>query len=158
MKVAPLVGRRDYDGALRILEDELAGTTEDIPYLEMIAHCYWQGGKDEKAIETARKALVLDSNNFEMAMMLSRIYAAHEDHKQAIAYARMALTNYPSETLPTPPAWAFGALKLAGKFSAGWKRVEEVANEDLRDPEKARRDWRSWANEYLASHGENLKR
>jgi tetratricopeptide (TPR) repeat protein len=150
MKVAPLIGRRDFDAAVQVLEGELTGATEDILHLELIAQCHWQAGNEEKAIETAKKALALDPKNFEMPRMLSQIFAEHEDYEQAIAYVKIGLNNFPSEPLTAPPSWAFSALKLAGKVSAKWKRVEEAAIEDLKDPDKERREWRSWANEYLA--------
>lgn len=100
MKVAPLIGRRDYDGAVRVLEGELTGTSEDIPYLELIAHCQWQAGSEEGAIETAKMALAHDPKNFETPKMLSQIFAEHEDHEQAIEYAKMGLKNFPSEPIP----------------------------------------------------------
>ncbi len=158
MKVAPLVGRRDFEGALRILEGEITGTAEDKLYLEMIALCHLEAGNQEKAIEAAKKALELNPSSFEMPRMLSQIFAEREDHEQAAEYVRIGLSNYPAEDLPTLPKWSFALLKLAGKFSARWKRVEEAAKEDLRDPEKDRRDWQAWAKEYLAWHGEALKK
>lgn len=158
MKIAPLIGRRDYDGAVQVLKGELDGTSEDTPYLEMIAHCFWQAGSEEKAIETAKKALDLDPKNFEMPRMLSQIFAEHENHEEAIEYVKIGLNNFPSEPLTAPPSWAFSALKLAGKFSTKWKRVEQAAIEDLQAPDKDRRTWRSWANEYLAWYEDAMKK
>lgn len=158
MKVAPLIGRRDFDGAVKVLEGELDGTSEDIPYLEMIAQCHWEAGSEEKAIETAKKALALDPSNFEMPMMLSQIFAEHEDHEQAINYVKIGLNNFPSEPIPAPPSWAFSALKLAGKFSARWKRIHEAANQDLQDPDKDRREWQSWAHEYQTWYEDAMKK
>lgn len=158
MKVAPLVGRRDFKGALQILEGELIGTDEDTPYLEIVAHCHLEAGNQEKAIETAKKTLQLNPTNFEMPRMLSQIYAESEAHEQAVEYVKIGLCNYPSEALPVPPVWAFGVLKLAGKLSARWKHVEEATKDDLRDPDKGRRDWQSWAKEYLVWYDETLKK
>jgi tetratricopeptide (TPR) repeat protein len=153
-----LVGRKDYEGALRILEGELTGTDDDKPYIEMVAHCHLWSGNKEKAIETAKKALALNPASFEMPRMLSQIYAEREDHEQAIKYVKNGLINYPSEDLPAPPKWAFSLLKLAGKFSARWKHVEEATKEDFRDQDKARREWQVWAIEYLAWYDEALKK
>ena len=158
MKIAPLVGRKDFEGALRILEGELTGTDEDKPYIEMVAHCHLWSGNQEKAIEMAKKALALNPSSFEMPRMLSQIYAEREDHEQAIKYVKNGLSNYPSEDLPAPPKWAFSLLKLAGIFSARWKRVEEATKEDLRDPDKDRREWQAWAKDYLAWYDESLKK
>jgi len=158
MKVAPLIGRKDYGSAVQILEGELTGTSEDIPYLEIIAHCHWQAGSEDKAIETAKKALALDPKNFEMPRMLSQILAEHEDHEQAIEYVKIGLNNFPSDPLPAPPSWVFSTLKFAGKFSARWKRIHEAANEDLQDPDKARRVWQSWAHEYLAWYEDAMRK
>lgn len=157
MKIAPLIGQGDYSAALRILENELNKTPEKIPYLEMIAQCQWQSGNEEKAIETAKKALALDPMNFEMPRMLSQIFAEHEDHEQAVQYVKVGLSNFPSEPFPPPPSFLFSALKLAGKLSARWKRVQEAAEQDLRDPGKDSREWQSWANEYLEWHEETVK-
>jgi tetratricopeptide (TPR) repeat protein len=158
MKVAPLVGLRDFKGALRILEGELTGTDEDTPYLEIVAHCHLEAGNQEMAIETAKKALTLNPTNFEMPRMLSQIYAESEAHEQAVTYVKIGVCNYPSDALPVLPIWAFGVLKLAGKFSARLKRVEEATKDDLRDSDKGRRDWQSWAKEYLAWYDEILKK
>jgi len=157
MKIAPFIGRQDYEGALQLLEGELAGTADDSPYLEMIAHCHWLAGNDEKAIETAKEALELDPNNFEMPKILSQIYAEHEEHEQAVAYVKIGLRNYKSDSLPAVPRWVFGAMKLAAKYSARWKHVEEAAKEDLGDPNKDSREWCAWANEYLLWYEEALK-
>lgn len=158
MKIAPLIGRRDYDEALRILEGELTGTADDAAYLEMIAHCHSQTGNEEKAIETAIKVMALDPNNFEMPRMLSQIFVDNGDHEQAVVYVRIGLNNFPSEPTPAPPSWALSALKLAGKFSARWKRVEEATNKELREPDKDRREWQAWANDYLEWYETVLKK
>lgn len=158
MKVAPLIGRGDYDGAVRVLEGELAGTPEDIPYLELIAQFHLQAGSEGKAIEAAKKVVALDSENFEMPRMLSQIFAEHEDHEQAVDYVKIGLKNFPSELTPTPPSWAFSALKLAGKFSARWKRIHQAAIEDLQDPNKDKKEWQAWAKEYLEWYEANFKK
>ena len=157
IKVAPLIGRRDFDTAVQVLEGELTGTSEDILHLELIAQYHWQAGNEQKAIETAKKALALDPKSFEMSRMLSQIFAEHEDHEKAIQYVKIGLNNFPSEPLPAPPSWTFSVLNLAGKFSARWKRVHEAANEDLQDPDKDRREWQSWAYEYLAWYADAMK-
>lgn len=124
----------------------------------MIAQCHWEAGSEEKGIETAKKALALDPKNFEMPRMLSQIFAEHEDHEQAINYVKIGLNNFPSEPIPAPPSWAFRALKLAGKFSAQWKRIHEAANQDLKDPDKERREWQSWAHEYQTWYEDAMKK
>ena len=158
MKIAPLIGRGDYEGAIRILEGELTGTADDALYLEMIAHWHWIAGNHEKAIETAKKALSLDPTSFDMPRILSQIYAKREEHEQAAAYVKIGLNNYPAENLQAPPAWAFGVLKFVGKFSARWKRIEEAANEDLKDPDKDRREWNAWAKQYVAWYEASVRK
>jgi tetratricopeptide (TPR) repeat protein len=157
MRVAPLIGRKDYEGALRILEGEITGTAEDMLYLEIIVFCHLETGNQEKAIETAKKALALNPTSFEMPKMLSQLFAEREDHEQAVKYVKIGLSNYPTEVPPVPPNWACGLLKLAGKFSPRWKRVEEATKDDFRDPDKDRREWQVWAQEYLTWYDEFLK-
>jgi len=158
MKVAPLIGRRDYDKALRILEGELAGTSDDAAYLEMIANCHLWTGNEEKAIETAKKVMVLDPNNFEMPRMLSQIFVNRGDHEQAAVYVRNGVDNFPSEPTPPPPSWMLSVLRLAARFSARWKRIEETTNKELREPDKDRREWRAWANDYLTWYENEMKK
>jgi tetratricopeptide (TPR) repeat protein len=144
------VSRNDYEGAGRILEGELAGTSEDLPYLEAIAHYYWWGGNEQKAIEMAKKALAIDLNNFEMPKMLSLIYAKLEKHEEAVEFVNIAVQNFKFQDGSVFPRWIPSTLTLASKFSTRLKTLEKYVKEDFRDPNKARREWRTWADEYLA--------
>ena len=149
-------GRKDYEGALQILEGELTGTNEDLPYLQMIAHYQLWAGYKEKAVVTAKKALLIDPTGFDMPQMLSVIYAERENHEEAIKFVKIAVQNYKPESAPEIPGWVSSGLKLAGKFSARLRQIEKAAKEDLEDPNKARRDWRAWAEEYMAWYDEAI--
>jgi tetratricopeptide (TPR) repeat protein len=147
-------GRKDYEGALQILEGELTGTNEDLPYLEMIAHYQLWAGNEDKAIVTAKKALLIDPKGFDMPKILSVIYAERENHEKAIKFVRIAVQNYKPGTASEIPGWVSSGLKLAGKFSARLRQIEKAAKEDLEDLNKARREWRAWAEEYMAWYNE----
>jgi tetratricopeptide (TPR) repeat protein len=149
-------GRNDYEGALQLLEGELTGTNEDLPYLEMIAHYHWWAGNEEKAIITAKKALLMDSKGFDMPKILSVIYAKRENHEEAIRFVRIAVQNYKPGNASEIPGWIFSGLKLAGKFSARFRHIEKAAKEDLADPNKTSREWRAWAEEYMAWYDEAM--
>lgn len=152
------VSRNDYEGAGRILEGELDGTNEDLPYLEAIAHYYCWGGNEQKAIEMAKKALAMDLNNFEMPRMLSLIYAKLENHEEAVEFVKIAVQNFKFEDGPAYPRWIPRALTITSKFSTRLKNVEKYIKEDVRDPNKARREWRTWADEYLAWYEEAMSK
>ena len=92
-------GRNDYEEALQILEGELTGTNKDLPYLEMIAHYLWWAGNEEKAIVTAKRALLIDPKGFDMPKMLSLIYAERESHEEAIKFVKVAVQNYKPKVL-----------------------------------------------------------
>jgi tetratricopeptide (TPR) repeat protein len=149
-------GRKDYKGASDILEAELTGTSEDLPYLEAIAHYQWWAGHEEKAIVTAKKGLLMDPKGFDMPKMLSVIYAERENHEEAIKFVRIAVHNYKPESVSELPGWVFSGLKLVGKFSARFRHIEKAAKEDLSDLNKSSREWRSWAEEYMEWYNEAM--
>jgi len=150
------VRRKDYEKASEILEADLTGTNDDLPYLQAIAHYQWWAGNDEKAIITAKKALLIDPKGFDIAKMLSVIYAERENHEEAIKFVRIAVQNFEPENPYKIPRWASSGLKLAGKFSTRFKQIEEAAKEDIEDPNKDRREWRAWAEEYMAWYDEAM--
>lgn len=149
MKVAPLLGRRDYGGAVQVFEGALTDTSEDLPFLELLAHCHWHQGDEEKAIETARRALAFDPESFEMPRMLSQILAERENHEEAVKFIKIALKNFPSEPLAVPPSLALAALKIAGKISERCRHAHKSATNELRDADASLLEWQTWANEYL---------
>ena len=151
-------GRKDYEGALQFLEGELTGTNEDLPYLQMIAHYQLWAGNKEKAIVTAKKALLIDPKGFDMPKMLSVIYAERENHEEAIKFVKIAVQNYKPERAYEIPGWLISGLKLTGKFSSRLSQIEKAAKEDFEDPNKARREWRAWAEEYMAWYNEAIEK
>jgi tetratricopeptide (TPR) repeat protein len=158
MKVAPLIGREDYAGAVQVLEGALTDTSEDLPYLELLAHCHWHQGDEEKAIETARMAINLNPDSFEMPRMLSQILAERENHEEAVKFVKIALKNFPSEPLAAPPSWALTALKIAGKISDRCKHAHKSATEEVRDADASLLEWQAWAKEYLEWYEEARSR
>jgi len=146
------VARKDYRGAVQVLECELIGTNDDLTYLVMIAQYQLWDGNEEKAIEAAKKALRIDPNNFEMSKMLSVVYAKHEKHEEAVKLVKIAIQNYKPESCPTPPLWLHSALRAVSRFSTRLNNIEEA----VRDPNKGKRDWRAWADAYLSWYNETM--
>jgi tetratricopeptide (TPR) repeat protein len=154
MKISQLVGKNDYEGAIRVLEGSLTNTSEDIPSLEMIALFHSYTGQDEKAIETANKVLAFDANSFGALRLLSQEYAERDEHEIAVNYAKKGVENYPSEDQFAPPDWLFSILKLSAKCSDRFKRIEQHAKKDIAGFNKDRVDWLTWAKEYLSWYDE----
>jgi tetratricopeptide (TPR) repeat protein len=111
-ELARYIGRNDFDGAIKLLDESLTNTAEDIPSLEMIAQCHHWAKRDENAIATAKLVLAYDTKNFATAQLLSTIYANCNEHKLGVDYARLALENYP-KPLPPLPEYLFSLLRLA---------------------------------------------
>ena len=139
---------------MQVLEGALTDTSEDLPYLELLAHCHWHQGDEEKAIETARRALAFDPGKFEMPRMLSQVLAERENHEEAVKFVKIAHKNFPSEPLAAPPSWALTGLKIASKISERCKHAHRSATEELRDADASLLEWQTWANEYLERYEE----
>ncbi|MDO8387384.1 MAG: hypothetical protein Q7T13_13425 [Polaromonas sp.] len=149
MELGRRIGRKDYDGAISILESSLSNTAKDVHALEMIAHCHRWSNRIDMAIDTARRVLVHDPKKFGALRLLSEVYAERNEHDIAAPFVRLGLESYPEPTPPAPRV-VFWALRLAASVVPRIKRVEEDAREHLADPNKEVRDWFSWAKQYLA--------
>ena len=95
MEVARHIGRKDFDGAIRVLEGSLSHTPTDIPFLEMIALCYRWSHRNDMAIPAAQQALAYDANNFGAVRLLSEIYAERNEYDTAARFVRLGLESYP---------------------------------------------------------------
>lgn len=149
MEVARHIGRKDFDGAIRVLEGSLSHTPADIPFLEMIALCHRWSHRNDMAIAAAQQALAYDTNNFAAVRLLSEIYAERNEHDTAARFVRLGLESYP-EPLPPMPKIFFWVLRLAAMVSPRLARIEEGANRDLGEQNKDNREWYAWAKQYLA--------
>ena len=149
MEVARHIGRKDFDGAIRVLEGALGHKPTDIPFLEMIALCHRWSHRNDMAIAAARQALAYDANNFGAVRLLSEIYAERKEHDTAARFVRLGLESYP-EPLPPVPKIFFWVLRLAARVFPRLTRIEEGAKRDLGDPNKDNREWYAWAKQYLA--------
>ena len=144
-QVARRVGRKDFDGAIRVLEEALNGGAMDVHPLELIAHCHYWAKREEMAIACAKRALDIDPKFFGAMKLLSEIYARRTDHDTAAQYVRRALEQYPRPLPPTPKA--FLSILRAATFL--FPRLRNVA-EDAGNPNKNTEQWYAWAKEYLA--------
>lgn len=149
MQVSRCLGRKDFSGAIRVLEGSLSNNSTDIPSLEMIALCYRWSQRNDMAIATAQQVLAYDSKSFGAIRLLSEVYAEQNDHDAAAKLARLGMENYP-EPLPATPKMAFWLLRLCAAIFPSFKRIEESAKRELADPNKDTKEWYSWAKQYLA--------
>ena len=84
--------------------------------------------------------------------MLSEVYAKRENH-EAVKFVKIAVQNYkPVDSKHS--LWFHSALRVASKFSIRLKSIEET----IQDPNKARREWREWADEYLSWYNETMSK
>jgi len=149
MEVARRIGRKDFDGAIRVLEGSLSHKPTDIPFLEVIALCHRWSHRNDMAIAAAQQALAYDANNFGAVRLLSEIYAERNEHDTAARFVRLGLESYP-EPLPPMPKIFFWILRLAAIVFPRLTRIEESAKRDLGDRNKDIREWYAWAKQYLA--------
>ena len=70
---------------------------------------FWSG-KDEEAINHAKRALEFDSNAFDSNALLGEIYANRDEHEFAARHVRLGLENYP-EPVPDVPEFMFKILR-----------------------------------------------
>lgn len=149
MQAAQCVGRKDFDGAIRVLEQSLSNDSKDIPYLEMIALCHRWSHRNDMAVATAEQVLAYDPKDFGAIRLLSEIHAERNEHDTAAQFVRLGLENYP-EALPATPRFFFWVLRFVAIVFPRVRRIEEAAKRDISDPNKANGEWYSWAKQYLA--------
>jgi tetratricopeptide (TPR) repeat protein len=145
-----LIGRNDYDGAIRVLEDRLSRNPNEIETMEMIAQCHQWARRDDEAMAAATRTYALDSSSFEANRMLSGYYVKHGDHDSAARHARLGLENFPAQ-FRVPKivirivSWV---LRLHPRLRKRNLKAEMEMNFEALEEEKAR--WYDWAMEYLA--------
>jgi tetratricopeptide (TPR) repeat protein len=149
IEVGRCVGRKDFDGAIRVLESSLSNSSNDVHSLVMIAMCHRWSNRSDEAIVMAQRALAYDPKSFEAFQLLSEIYAERKEHETAAQFTRLGLDNFPEPT-PSVPKFFFWVLRIGALVIPRLKRVEKSAREDLADPNKGVREWHSWAKQYLA--------
>jgi tetratricopeptide (TPR) repeat protein len=155
-QAARLVGKKDYDGAIRLVESALSGSAEDASLLVLVAHCHYWAKREDMALISAQKALLLDPRSFEANKFLSGVYASREEYERAARHAKDGLENYP-EPLPSVPKVFLLVVRVASALFPRLRRIDQTAQQDLADPNKDNKRWYAWATEYLrwydAAHG-----
>lgn len=145
-KVARLIGREDFDGAIEYLRAKLRGNASDVAALEMIAQCHQWAGRTQEAISTCREALRYDAVAFESHAMLARLLAQEGTHVDAAAHARSGLECFP-EPLPGIPQSFVRAIQGLGRIFPFVREFDP--NGALQRGETERREWFEWATRYL---------
>jgi tetratricopeptide (TPR) repeat protein len=141
--VGRCIGRKDYDGAISVLENSLSNTDADAPSLLMIALCHRWSNRNDDAITMAQRALSHDSRNFEAYRLLADIYTERKQHEMAVRFVRLGLENFPEPS--TPPKFFFWLLRFGAFFLPRLKRMEETARTELTHSNSETRDWYTWA-------------
>jgi tetratricopeptide (TPR) repeat protein len=149
MQVARLIGRQDFDGVIRVLEESLSNSANDVPDLEMMALCHRWCQRNDMAIGSAQKVLTYDPKHFGAIRLLSEIYAEREDYETAAKFARLGLDNYPAP-FPRIPKVFFWILRIGAVLFPRLKRIDESAKRDLTDLNKEDNEWYFWAKQYLS--------
>jgi tetratricopeptide (TPR) repeat protein len=155
-----MIGRKEFDKAIDYLRAGLKGDTSDLASLEMIAHCHDWAGRSEEAIASCREALGHDPNSFDMHVMLSRLFAAKDEHADAANHARKGLETYP-EPLPKLPRSLILTLKIFSRLIPSLRGLAPDAEAALLRAEADNAAWFNWAKRYLswydATYGETVK-
>lgn len=149
LEVGRCVGRKDYDGAIRVLESSLSNSNADAHSLVMIALCHRWSNRNDDAIEMAQRALYHDSKNFGAYRLLAEVYAERKEHAMAVRFVRLGLDHFPEPTPPAPKLIIW-LLRVSAFFVPRFRRVTETARTELTDPDSDTRDWFAWAKQYLA--------
>ena len=149
LRIARLIGRKDYSGAISQLEATLQGQPTDVSALELIANCHRWSGADDKAIDTAARILEIDVTKFSALKMLSEIHAERGNPELAVSFVRRALESYPAPLEPVSPKLVTLARWIF-RIVAPLKRVRDDEFRVLEDPNEIDRKWYAWAKEYLA--------
>jgi tetratricopeptide (TPR) repeat protein len=151
MRLARLIGRQDFDGAIRLMDGSLSNTAADIPDLEMMAYCHRWSHRNDMAIILAQKVLTYDPKYFGAFRLLSEIYTEQDDHERAAKFARLGIENFP-DPFPSIPKLLFWLLRIGAALFPRLKRINESAKRDLTDLNKDNKEWYLWAKEYLHSY------
>jgi tetratricopeptide (TPR) repeat protein len=149
LALARLVGRRDFDGAIRIVSRGLTNSNKDVSSLTMIAQCHLWADREDQALASAEQALRYDSKNFKAIELVARIFINRSQHETAVEYVRAGLENFPSPSPPMPRFYLW-LTRALGRVSRRLKWAEG----SLRDLDKSDREWYDWAKKYLAWYDE----
>jgi tetratricopeptide (TPR) repeat protein len=147
IKLARLVGRRDFEGAIAYVRSRLKNDRSDLASWDMIAHLQTWAGRPEEAVEACQKALRLDPNYFEAHAMLAQLLSKSGAHEDAARHARRGLECFspPFEKLPS---WFDRLLPRYGRSIEHGSK--ESPNQTLERMDKKKAEWFEWAQHYLS--------
>jgi tetratricopeptide (TPR) repeat protein len=149
LQLARFVGRKDFDGAIRVLEASLSQGADDVPALLMIALCHRWAHRDEDAILAARRVLASDPNSFEAIQLLSETHAQRGEHDVAVQFVRVGLESDPAP-VPVPPTFFLWFVRIAAYLFPRLRHIENAAKAHLSDAKSGRAEWFAWARQYVA--------
>ncbi|MEO1205290.1 MAG: tetratricopeptide repeat protein [Pseudomonadota bacterium] len=146
IKVARLIGRKEFDAAIELLRSKLKGDASDQYSFEMIAYCCQSAGRSDDAIASCRAALKLDPQSYEMHALLAQLLADQGAYEDAAIHALRGLEYYP-EPMPEIPKVVLSVLRVLGRFLPRLNRTS--FEKALADIDEDRANWFRWATEYL---------
>ena len=156
IKLSTYVGRHDFLGAIRYLNEYLAKYPDDVGGWTFLAQCHAWAGSRSLAIDASLAALRVSPNEFDALRMLSEMYAEANECDQAVAFIRRALEHFPRPTTGISPR-AVRAFRVIAPVLP--KRLRASIEADLRklqDPNDGNRRWYAWAKEYLRWYDQQM--
>lgn len=144
-----LIARKDFDGAIELLQQSLKNEASDIEALEMMALCHMWAGRQADAITACHEALKIEPSSYEAHALLASLHAEQGDHFSAAVHARQGLEHYP-EPLPPPPKLFVFIDSLLRRLLA--KPAGDNLEGALKEIENRRAEWYGWARQYLDWH------
>ena len=146
MLLARHVGNKDYQTAIKILEESLTDSPEDVATLEVIALFHHLSGKDEKGIESANKAIAYDNTSFGALKVLSEIYVGQGNHEMTIQFVRRGIEHFRNDEIPLPLRMFATLAKGLSSVSPRFQKVAEQSKNNL----EGNKEWLVWAHSYVA--------
>lgn len=109
-RAARAFGLKDYDGAIRALEDLLDVVGENPNTLHVLATCRQRKGEHGLAIAAAERGLSADPKHLSCLRILAEAHAARDELDSARGYAARALALF--DARPQAPATLLDRLRV----------------------------------------------
>lgn len=150
-RLAKLIGRQDFDGAIDRLRAGLRGDASDADSHILIAQCHFWGGRLDESIAACAEALRCDPELFDAHALLAQLHARKDNHREAAIHARRGIECFP-EPLPEFPPVLTSMFKFMGRIFPLFRGPSPDAA--LQRVAAERTEWFDWAKSYLSWYDE----
>lgn len=141
--------RRHYVRAVECLRQAMALDGEDDYSLTLVASYLRCAGGEEDALEAAERALELDAQAYLALEIAAKLHARRGDHERGKAYTLRCINRE-----PLPSHWliriTYHGLRALSALPWFRGRVDKQELQKLKDPGLYKRDFDTWAHQYLA--------